>query len=46
MKTLPLPRPAPRVEGFRPAGVALNAIVSNLRAPLDLKAPRKLEKAR
>lgn len=34
-----------RREGLRPAGLALNSIVSNLRAPLDLKAPRKtLEK--
>ena len=37
---------APRREGLRPVGGALNAIVQNLRAPLPKVAPRKLEKAR
>lgn len=46
MKPLTTPRPVPRVEGLRPAGLALNAIVQNLRAPLPKVAPRKLEKAR
>lgn len=29
---------------FKPAGAALAGIVRNLRAPLELKAPKKLEK--
>jgi len=35
-----------RFEGLRPAGVSLDAIVKGLRAPLDLKPPRKLEKVK
>ncbi len=47
MKYAPLPAsPVRRNQGLRPAGAALNAIVTNLRAPLDLKAPRKLEAAK
>ncbi|MCL4714881.1 MAG: hypothetical protein KJZ75_08225 [Hyphomonadaceae bacterium] len=36
----------PRMEGLRPVGKSLDLIVKNLRAPLDLKAPRKLEPAK
>lgn len=36
--------PLLRPEGLRPIGVHLDAIVSNLRAPLALKRPRAPEK--
>lgn len=44
-------RPSPpnanaRFDGLRPVGVSLDAIVKGLRAPMDLKAPRKLEKVK
>jgi len=32
--------------GLKPVSMSLDSVVKNLRAPLDLKAPRKLEKAR
>lgn len=34
------PPPAPRREGLRPVGASIDAVVKNLRAPLNLKAPR------